>query len=413
MFLFCSFFIRLFFQRMNRYLRQCTLGFVQIVLWLSVFFFGQPVKADTLPTDLKASLIVVSPGYTAYTAHGHCALRMQCMSEQLDFCFTYGLSDNTQSYFNFFSGKGMGVFSTAYTSEYLADYRQQGRQVIEYELNLNLDEKRSLWALLDSELADSNCRPYNYLKTNCSSMCVYAVNEALGQEHITYHQLPSVLTGSYRDFVRYISRHRPWISFFWLTLLADEGERQGDLADKLSPQLLADAWQSASIVDANGASRPMLVSSPRVIVCGDAGDHTSWFTPTLCFSLLFVLLCVLSMIDKRHPLSFMRYIDGALLLLHTLLSLFICYMSFFSSLIGASGSLYTIVFNPLPAILWLLFRKQSQYYKVFMIYSVVLAIFIMLTPFTPSVDLQHALFCAVFLPRCLSHVLVRRSPLLA
>ena len=124
MFLFLFFFIRLFFERMNRYLRQCTLGFVQIVLWLFVFFFGQPVKADTLPTDLKASLIVVSPGYTAYTAHGHCALRMQCMSEQLDFCFTYGLSDNTQSYFNFFSGKGMGVFSTAYTSEYLADYRQ-------------------------------------------------------------------------------------------------------------------------------------------------------------------------------------------------------------------------------------------------------------------------------------------------
>ena len=57
----------------------------------------------------------------------------------------------------------MGVFSTAYTSEYLADYRQQGRQVFEYELNLNLDEKRSLWALLYSELADSSCRPYNYL----------------------------------------------------------------------------------------------------------------------------------------------------------------------------------------------------------------------------------------------------------
>ena len=85
MFLFLFFFYTSFFERMNRYLRQCTLGFVQIVLWLFVFFFCQPVKADTLPTDLKASLIVVSPGYTAYTAHGHCALRMQCMSEQLDF----------------------------------------------------------------------------------------------------------------------------------------------------------------------------------------------------------------------------------------------------------------------------------------------------------------------------------------
>ncbi len=95
---------------------------------------------DGLPVDIKASLIYVSPGYTAYTAYGHCAIRMQCPSQRLDYCFTYGLDDSSQSYVSFFSGKGKGRFSTFYTHDYLREYKENNRQVSEYELNLSLDE---------------------------------------------------------------------------------------------------------------------------------------------------------------------------------------------------------------------------------------------------------------------------------
>lgn len=366
-----------------------------------------PVMAADLPTDLRASLVVVAPGYTAYTAHGHCALRMQCASEGLDYCFTYGLADNCQSYLSFFSGHGMGQFSTAYTSDYLADYARQHRQVCQYELNLSLDEKRNLWALLDSQLDDGGLLPYNYLTTNCSSMCVRIVGQALAPERLYYHTLPPVLNGTYRDFVRHISRRRPWVSFFWLSLLGAEGERQGALEDKLSPQLLVEAWQSASVVDSLGASRPMFASGPQVVVRGDDGSATTLLTPTLCFALLLVAVVILTVMQWRRPLPFMRYVDGALLALHTLCSLLVCYMSFVSSLGGASGNVYAVVFNPLPLLLWLCCRRRSWYGRVYVAYAVVLGCFILLTPVVAAIDVPHALLCGILFARCLGHA-VRR-----
>ena len=98
--------------------------FNTVVLLLLLTFGSLTVEAgndDGLPVDIKASLIYVSPGYTAYTAYGHCAIRMQCPSQRLDYCFTYGLDDSSQSYVSFFSGKGKGRFSTFYTHDYLRE----------------------------------------------------------------------------------------------------------------------------------------------------------------------------------------------------------------------------------------------------------------------------------------------------
>lgn len=189
--------------------------FNTVVLLLLLTFGTLTVEAendDGLPVDIKASLIYVSPGYTAYTAYGHCAIRMQCPSQRLDYCFTYGLDDSSQSYVSFFSGKGKGRFSTFYTHDYLREYKDNNRQVSEYELNLSLDEKRNLWALLDSGISGESI-PYDYLKTNCSSMCVRAVESVLDKETIEYKDLPVALLGTYRDFVRHISVHKPWCGF--------------------------------------------------------------------------------------------------------------------------------------------------------------------------------------------------------
>ena len=374
-----------------------------MALCLALWLGAVPLRAASLPTDLKASLVVVAPGYTAYTAHGHCALRMQCQSEKLDYCFTYGLDDNTQSYLSFFSGHGVGCFSTAYTRDYLADYARQGRQVTEYELNLSLEEKRSLWALLDSELADGTGLPYNYLKTNCSSMCIRAIEQALGRERIEYHALPPVLNGTYRDFVRYISVHRPWISFFWLSILGSEGEAQGELDDKLSPLLLVDALRTATVTDTLGANRPVLTGHATLLVKGDDGRRTTWFTPTVCFALLLAAACMAGFAERRHRLPWMRYADAVLLALHTVVSVLLCYMCFGSSLAGASGNWLVLVFNPLPFVMWLCFRHRRHSARVYVLYAVVLAFMVLITPISAPVDTPHALLFGVLLARCLSH----------
>ena len=157
------------------------------VFWLSAIGVlaqqqNEMADEDGLATDITVSLLSVAPGYTVYTAHGHCALRLQCPSAGLDYSFTYGLDDTVENRLAFFTGEAKGEYSAVQTHDYLQEYANEGRRVVEYELNLNLYQKRRLWELLDNEVSYGAVRPYNYLTTNCSSMCAFAVKRALKQK---------------------------------------------------------------------------------------------------------------------------------------------------------------------------------------------------------------------------------------
>ena len=388
------------------YLIQRCVCALAVLLLSATDIFAQQADNDGLATDITVSLLDVAPGYTIYTAHGHCALRLQCPSAGLDLSFTYGLDDTVENRISFFTGKGMGEYSAARTESYLKDYVGEGRQVKEYELNLSIDQKRHLWKLLDDELSRGAFRPYNYLKTNCSTMCAHAVVRALsGDVDIVYESTAPVLNGTYRDLVRHVSSHRPWVDFFWNTLLGAEGEETGQIEDKLSPSLLVETWQHTTIVDSLGTSRPMLVdNNGRVVVEGDDGQRTTWFTPTVCFALLLLLVVLLSIAEYRgHLLRLAHGVDVVLFVLQTIIGFIICYITFFSSHVGAAGNWYAIPCNPVPFVCWLLFRHRKGYRRLFLVYFVVLCLFMVLTPFVPQLDLPHCLVVAILAVRCLAN----------
>ena len=379
---------------------------VAAAIWLLPTTVDAQTDEDGLATDITVSLLSVAPGYTAYTAHGHCALRMQCPSAGLDISFTYGLDDTVENRLAFFSGSGMGSYSAIYTNDYLQEYIQEGRKVEEYELNLSINEKRRLWALLDEEVENGAFRRYNYLHTNCSSMCAYAVGRALDGDRIDYQQLPLALLGTYRDFVNYISRHRPWVSLFWLSLLSAEGEKNGQLEDKLSPQLLVEAWQQAVLVDTMGSRRPMIIGGGKVLVNGDDGTRTIWFTPMLFLMLLFVLVLLVSVAEWKGRCRRLAIgIDVLLLTVQTVLGVLLCYMSFISELVGASGNWLVLIFNPLPMLLWLFCRHRQWYRRSYLFYMVVLVLFVCMTPFNPQIELPHSMLAVVMAVRCMARYL--------
>lgn len=364
------------------------------------------VDEDGLATDITVSLLSVAPGYTVYTAHGHCALRLQCPSAGLDYSFTYGLDDTVENRLAFFTGEAKGEYSAVQTHDYLQEYANEGRRVVEYELNLNLYQKRRLWELLDNEVSYGAVRPYNYLTTNCSSMCAFAVKRALqGEAKMVYGSASPILNGTYRDFVHVISRHRPWVDFFWNSLLGSEGDKVGQNGEKYSPSLLVETWKHASIVDKFGSRRPLLIdSNGSELISGDDGQHTSWFTPTICFALLLLLVILLSVAEHTghlHKLAFT--VDATLMLLLTVIGMALCYMTLFSSLDGSSGNWYALVFNPLPLLAWLLFRKNKRYVYFYLFYFSFLLVFIMFTPFVAQIDMPHSLMISMLAVRCLSN----------
>ena len=115
------------------------------------------VKVDSLnqaasnPDFIQAYLLVISEGKAFYSVYGHAALRMVCKEKGLDYCFTFEMDMNKSSYLDVFTRKAKAGFAPVPTSQFLDSYKQEGRGVKAFLLNLQPKEKQNLWKVLDEE----------------------------------------------------------------------------------------------------------------------------------------------------------------------------------------------------------------------------------------------------------------------
>ena len=358
--------------------------------------------ADGLATDIFASLIIAEPSNDIYGCCGHCAIRMQCPSHNMDYCFTYSFSNTLLNKFKFFNGTGEGTFVPMYTNDFLLEYKEAHRGVMEYRLNLTLEEKRVLWQNLDANANSSYHWKYDFLKTNCSAMCAYIIEQSLVGERIAYGNLDPILTGDNRTFVKQIFSHTPWYQFFWLTLLGAEGEEWGEVYTRLAPFIITDVWGTASFVNDNtGETRPIFDGEPIVV----SNEHTaltpSPVTPFIAFLALLVVSLVITVlflkgVARRVVVCF----DVALLVAQTILGLIALYLNFFSELQGAHGSWHVLVMNPLPLLVVLLFRKKPKYWRMgWLLYSALLVVYLIAALFSPQILLPHVFIAVALLLR--------------
>ena len=358
--------------------------------------------AGGLATDIFASLIIAEPSNDIYGCCGHCAIRMQCPSHNMDYCFTYSFSNTLLNKFKFFNGTGEGTFVPMYTNDFLLEYKEAHRGVMEYRLNLTLEEKRVLWQNLDANANSSYHWKYDFLKTNCSAMCAYIIEQSLIGERIAYGNLDPILTGDNRTFVKQIFSHTPWYQFFWLTLLGAEGEEWGEVYTRLAPFIITDVWGTASFVNDNtGETRPIFDGEPIVV----SNEHTvltpSPVTPFIAFLALLVVSLVITVlflkgVARRVVVCF----DVALLVAQTILGLIALYLNFFSELQGAHGSWHVLVMNPLPLLVVLLFRKKPKYWRMgWLLYSALLVVYLIAALFSPQILLPHVFIAVALLLR--------------
>ena len=337
---------------------------------------------------------------------------MQCPSHDMDFCFTYSFSNTLANQFKFFNGTGEGSFVPMYTDEFLEEYKEQHRGVMEYKLNLTLEEKRLLWQSLDENAHSSFHWKYDFLKTNCSAMCAYIIEQSLIGERIEYGKLDPVLTGDNRTFVKYIFAKHPWFQFFWLTILGAEGEDTSEIYTRLAPFILTDVWGDASLVnDSTKEIRPIFDGAPIQI----SNEHTelapSAVTPFMAFlALLVVALIITAMYLKGVARKVVVCFDVALLAAQTIAGIVSLYFNTLSQLQGVHGSWHVLVMNPLPLLVVLLFRKKPEYMRIgFMLYSALIVVYLCAAPFSPQILLPHVFIALALLLRSGTRALKKRN----
>ena len=247
---------------------------------------------------VRASLLVIGPGDNVVTCFGHAAIRMQCPTHQLDYCFTFEMKLAEGEHTKFLTGQAKAGFMAAPTGVFMEQYKRQGRSIDEYDLNLTPKQEQTLWRNLDREIAQEARWSYDFITVNCGSMCVWIIQQSLLDEHIEYQQLPTVLQGTYSDVMDYVGEDAPWLNLYFHVRYFSRRNDTGALADKMAPTLLAEAWQHALLTSPTGGSRPVITASrqlaPQTLRTGPV-----WFTPTRALVIAIIIIIVFILINTK------------------------------------------------------------------------------------------------------------------
>ena len=288
-----------------------------------------------------ASLLVADPGTVMYSVLGHACLRLQCPAFGMDYCFSYESEGVQNRVLDFLAGKlMMGLFAIP-VEDYCAQYREEGRGVYEYTLNLPIEVKRELWRVLDEHLAEGARLPYDYYHRGCATTCVDFLKEALGDTKIVYDQ--SLYDQAFNSRKIWIdgTQRALWVRFIALFIAGGEtsvplyGEKQ-----LIIPTDLVNAWQKATV---NG--KPLLASESNILVEGEPKVADGWFTP-MVLAIILLILSIANLLWKRS------YFDWLMLAAQTLIGCFMTYLICFSDLCCTDWNWLIIPFNPFPAICW-------------------------------------------------------------
>ena len=289
-----------------------------------------------------ASLLVADPGTVMYTVLGHACIRLQCPAFGMDYCFSYESEGVKNRVMDFLAGKlMMGLFAIP-VEDYCSWYREDGRGVYEYTLNLPIEVKRELWRVLDEHLAEGIRLPYDYYHRGCAITAKEFVKEALGEIVIVYDRSLYENGQSVKEIWNKHTKNALWVRFLCYFIGAGKEIEKPLVGDKqlIIPIDLVHAWQQAKV---NG--EPLLASEPNILVEGKPQIADGWFTP-MVLAIILLILSIANLLWKRP------YFDWLMLAAQTVVGCGMTYLICFSNLCCTSWNWLLIPFNPLPAICW-------------------------------------------------------------
>lgn len=360
---------------------------------------------------VKASILILEPMNKVYSVFGHSAFRMECPSAKLDYVFTFESDPGVSGFITFFAGKAKAAFVAVPTDRFLKDLRKERRGVKQYELELTHHEKQELWRYLDNDMMEGRHRKFNLLLNNCVSMTILKIHQASIDERLVWAPWQGSMLLNNGDLVRHNARRSAWAEFLFVTFLGTGYDDYYDQELRLCPEILVDELRRASFVNnETGEKRPVMTDAGQELLPEYKSLREYTVTPTVLFGALLLLVCLLTLAEwtlKWQRAA--RWMDCILFTLQSLLGLVLVYITFVSEIFGLLWNWYLIPINPLPLVLWLCFRKRKDFGKVYLLYTIVLVVFLVLTPFISQLDVAHQLITATMAVRCGSNYLSYRQ----
>ena len=382
-----------------------------LLTWVSGAHSSPNDSVKVLPDSsnfVTASLVVATPTNNSYSIFGHVALRMECPTHHLDNVFTFEHDGSVDPFHTGILGKAKAVCAVVPFQEYLQHFREEGRGIKQYEFDLTLEEERNLWRLLDEDMLSGNKRQFSLLHDNCLSTSLFKLQVSLEGEYLDWGNVRYPMNLRYGDLTRVCMKDSPWMEFVVMTFCGTAYDRLPGQDFMFVPEFIPQMLKDARFVNTEtGSKRAVLKGQPKQIAVAKVLPKPNKITPAWVFGGLLLVTILLTLGEwlwkwKKLPRAF----DIVLFILQTLMGLLLLYVVALSELFGGLWNWYLVVFLPIPFLIWLFFRKQKRYLRAWGLYSVLLVLFLMATPFWGVLDMPHQFITATLLVRSMSKCLI-------
>lgn len=301
------------------------------LLLFNVVAFSQNPKLS--PTT-EVSVFTCGRGEELYSTFGHTALRIKDTVNQLDVVYNYGYFDFRAEnfYFKFVKGDLQYFMNVTSFEDFVFEYQNDKREVVEQTLNLPLTKKQELFEALNAALLSKDrYYTYKFIDRNCTTMIVEKINGLYGKEQI---QKVDDKTISYRTLL-----YPYFDNYFWYKLGINMvfGARTDHDAEQLF--LPIELMHSLDKAKFDGKR---LVSKTEIVVVGEEIQTTFSFFNSIY--LICSILLILILINNRVLLKSYLFICG-------LFGLFLCLIGFFSLHVELLWNYNALLFNPLLILL--------------------------------------------------------------
>ncbi|MEP6595193.1 MAG: DUF4105 domain-containing protein [Ginsengibacter sp.] len=286
------------------------------------------LQAQTDTSHLRISLLTCTPGEDLYSTFGHSALRVTDSADNDDTVYNYGTFDFNEPgfYLKFIRGKLMYYLSTEDFDSFRDFYRAENRDITEQVLNLSSSEKKNIIKLLQQNLESENrFYKYDFLFDNCTTRLRDLV-EKTADTTIVFGNVLSKKT-KFRELIyEYLNYNDKQWSKLGIDLFL--GSKTDAIMTTRQVMFLPD-YLMKTFDNTRIGNKPLVIPSKNLYAVSAQNKHTNFAAhPAFIFSILFLLIVVLSFSKNDSIQKFIYGFDGLIFFITGLLGILILFMWF-------------------------------------------------------------------------------------
>ena len=287
-------------------------------------------KLDAFAQDsshLRISLLTCSPGEELYSTFGHSAFRVVDSNSVTDIVYNYGTFnfDDDGFYLKFVRGKLLYYVSAEDfrgPNGFKNNYQSANRGITEQVLNLTAAEKITIQQFLNNNLREENkFYKYDFFLDNCTTRLRDILKKNQDSTFTTKPVMP--LGTTFRQAIyQYLDKNDKQWSKLGIDILLGEPCDRKMTAEQM--QFLPDNLMKSL----DSANHPLILSHQDLYTINNESGKSSIFSPLVIFSVLLIVIALISLSKNKFAQRFLQGFDGLLFFCTGVLGIILIFMWF-------------------------------------------------------------------------------------